>query len=165
MTLDRFDLGYTTGVSHEIRVGYQLGHQRGRTRTGDESIPTFQGRASSLSINWQFDRVNDAVVPTRGVRVQTRAQWFLSSPGYVSQFPQAETRFFFAKPVKPRLSAFFSARGGSAFGEDASPLQKFILGGPLQLGSIGLQELRGNHYLYSSVGFIKLISESLLLRI
>jgi NTE family protein len=153
------DLGYTTGVSHEIRFGYQVGKQRGRTRIGDPSLPLLQGRASSVAARWVFDRLNDPVVPTRGVLAEARGQWFFSSPGAVSGFPQAETRLTVAQPLKPRLSALLVVRGGSTFEKSASPLQHFTLGGPFQLGAVGLQEFRGDHYFYSALGLIKVLSQ------
>jgi NTE family protein len=154
------DVGYTTGLSHQIRLGYQMGQQRSRTRIEDPRVSSFKGRSRSLSAVWQFDRVNDAVVPTNGIRLQTLGQWFFSSPGAATRFFQAETRWIVAHPFKPRLSGFFVGRGGSTFGRQPSSLQQFTLGGPLQLGALGLQQLRGDHYFYSALGFIKLLSEN-----
>jgi len=153
------DLGYTLGQTSEIRIGYDLGRQKGKVAIGDPRIPTFSGRVNSLTGRWQLERLDDPILPTRGVRLKMQGSWYLDTPGNLPQFPQVEIRTLFAKPLNPRLSALVSIQGGTTFQKMAPFTQKFILGGPLQLGALGFQELRGNHYFYSSVGLLRTLSE------
>jgi NTE family protein len=153
------DLGYALGQTSEIRIGYDLGQQKGHIGIGDPRIPSFKGRVNSLTGKWQLDRLDDPVIPTRGLRVRMQGWWYLDAPGSGPQFPQAEVRALFAQPLNRRLSALVSIQGGTTFERTAPFPQKFILGGPLQLGALGFQELRGNHYFYSSVGLLHTLSE------
>jgi len=153
------DLGYALGRTREIRVGYDLGRQKGHTGVGDPRIPSFNGRVNSLTGKWQLERLDDPVIPTRGLRVRMQGWWYLDTPGNLAQFPQVETRTLFAQPLNRHLSALVSIQGGTTFQKTAPFTQKFILGGPLQLSALGFQELRGNHYFYSSVGLLQTLSE------
>lgn len=153
------DLGYALGQTSEIRVGYDLGQQKGHVGIGDPRIISFSGRVNSLTGNLQVDRLDDPVIPTRGLRLRTQGWWYLDAPGSGPQFPQMEIRSLFAHPFNPRLSGLLSIQGGTTFGKTAPFPEKFILGGPLQLGALGFQELRGNHYFYSSAGLLYTLSE------
>src|SRR5262249_1172183 len=149
------DLGYALGQTSEIRFGYDLGQEKGHTEIGTPLIPSFSGRVNSLTGKWQIDRLDDPVIPTRGLRVRVQGWWYLDTPGANQQFPQVESRTLFAHPLTPRLSALVSVQGGTSFEKTAPFTQKFILGGPLQLGALGFQELLGNHYFYCSAGLLR----------
>jgi NTE family protein len=153
------DLGYALGQTSEIRFGYDLGQEKGHAGIGDPRIPSFSGRVNSLTGKWQIDRLDDPVIPTRGLRMRVQGWWYLDTPGSNPPFPQVETRTLFAHPFTPRLSALVSIQGGTSFEKNAPFTQKFILGGPLQLGALGFQELRGNHYFYGSAGLLRTLSE------
>src|SRR5262249_27963493 len=107
------DLGYALGPSTEIRAGYDLGWQKGHTAIGDPGIPSFSGRVNSLSAKLQVERLDDPVIPTRGLRIKTEGWWYLDSPGSSTQFPQVELRTLFAQPLNRRLSALVTVRGGT----------------------------------------------------
>src|SRR5262249_42289140 len=92
------DLGYALGQTSEIRVGYDLGHQKGHVGIGNPQIPSFSGRINSLTGNLQVDRLDDPVIPTRGLRVRMQGWWYLDAPGSGPQFPQLEIRSLFAHP-------------------------------------------------------------------
>ena len=153
------DLGYALGQTSEIRFGYDLAQQKGHTAIGDPRIPSFSGRVNSLTGKWQMDRLDDPVIPTRGLRVRMQGWWYLDTPAANPRFPQVETRTLFAQPLSSHLSVLLSIQGGTSFEKTAPFTQKFILGGPFQLGALGFQELRGNHYFYSSVGLLYTLSE------
>ncbi len=73
--------------------------------------------------------------------------------------PQAEARSSIIRPVRAddRLTA--TLRGGTSFDNDPSAVHEFGLGGPFRLGAFGVDEFRGNHFLYLSLGYLKSLGQ------
>ncbi len=47
-----------------------------------------------------------------------------------------------------------SAAGGTSFNATAPPLRQFLLGGPMRLGALGIDELRGSNFFLGRVGVL-----------
>ena len=153
------DLGYNFGRTSEVRAGYESSWEDAKVGIGQASLPSVQGVASRLRGAWRFDRLNSPLVPTRGFLVQAEGARYLQSPGANGRFTQMEGKLLAATPVTPRFSLMVRAAGGTTLGNEAGPIEQFTLGGPFSLSALALDERRGNHYVYGSVGVLRLLSE------
>ncbi len=150
-----FDLGYGFGSrTHEIRLGYEISHLDARVRIGDPLLPSVEGTVGVASLGWIHDRLDSAVVPRSGFRVELRPNWFFQSPGISGGFPQAELKFAFFQRVGEPNTVFVLGEGGTTFGETAPPAQQLTLGGPLRLGAFHQDEFRGSRLIFSTQGYI-----------
>ena len=150
-----FDLGYGFGSrTHEIRLGYEISHLDARVRIGDPLLPSVEGTVGVASLGWIYDRLDSAVVPRSGFRVELRPNWFFQSPGISGGFPQAELKFAFFQRVGEPNTVFVLGEGGTTFGETAPPAQQLTLGGPLRLGAFHQDEFRGSRLIFSTQGYI-----------
>jgi len=154
------DVGYNFGHSSELRLGYQYGWQKANVRSGSPELPAVSGPASALAGQWEFDRLNSAMVPTNGIAVRTRGSWQIDAPGAGSRVVQFGGRIMAARPVSGRWSTQWTVAGGGTFRGSAGPIQKYTLGGPSRIGALGLDERRGDNYVYTSGGVLRLLSES-----
>jgi len=153
--LGGLDLGYRFDRVNELRAGVEAGHIRARVSVGNPLLPGLQGAVSRAFLRWSHDGQDSPVVPRRGVRFTAEGSWFAEAPGANHRFPQFETRSSAFFPVDRRGSIFAILAGGTTFHEDAPPSQSFTLGGPFRLGALGLDEIRGNHFGYSALGYIR----------
>ncbi len=150
-----FDLGYGFGSrTHEIRLGYEISHLDARVRIGDPLLPSVEGTVEVASLGWIHDRLDSAVVPRSGFRVELRPNWYFQSPGISGGFSQAELKFAFFQRVGEPNTVFVLGEGGTTFGETAPPAQQLTLGGPLRLGAFHQDEFRGSRLIFSTQGYI-----------
>ena len=150
-----FDLGYGFGSrTHEIRAGYEISNLDARVRIGSPLLPSLEGTVGVASLGWTLDRLDSAVVPRSGFRVELRPNWFFQSPGISGGFPQAELKFAFFQRVGEPNSVFVLGEGGTTFSETAPPAQQLTLGGPLRLGAFHQDEFRGSRLIFSTQGYI-----------
>jgi NTE family protein len=153
------DLGYNFGRRSEVRTGYESSWEDARVGIGEATLPSVEGVASRFRGLWRFDNLNSPLVPTRGFLVQADGARYFQSPGANGRFTQMEGKLLAAAPVTPRFSLMVRAAGGSTLGNEAGPIEQFTLGGPFSLSALALDERRGNHYVYGSVGVLRLLSE------
>ena len=66
------DIGYTTGMRTEVRLGYDEADVRARLRIGAPSLPEANGSDSVASLRFVFDGQNSPLVPSRGAAYQSR---------------------------------------------------------------------------------------------
>ena len=152
------DVGYALNRESELRAGYDIGYVNSRVRIGDPLLPALSGGVSSAGLRYAYDGQDSAIVPTRGVRVNTDARWYFNSPGAANGFPLAEVRASGFKPLSERGSLFVIGAGGTSFDRDAPPAQQFTLGGPFRLGAFGRDEFRGSRYVLTSLGYMRELS-------
>lgn len=148
------DLGYSFDSRNELRAGYTIGYQDASRRVGDSLFPNLKGRFSRAGLRWNYDGLDKAQVPTRGVLSKSTLNYYFDSPGTGGKFAQAETRFNFFNPFGERNIIFGFGGGGTTFGDTAPSFQQFALGGPLRLGGYGFEELRANNYLHGGFGVL-----------
>jgi len=88
------------------------------------------------------------------VRVGSQATWVFKNPQAADDFYQARLDVLGAATLTGRFSLLGSVQGGSTFNSTAPPLAQFVLGGPLRLGALGVDELRGSHYFLGRAGVL-----------
>lgn len=150
-----FDVGYRFGRENELRSGVEIGHINAEVHVGNPFLPRLQGVVSRVFFRWKHDGQDSPIVPRRGLNLAAEGSWYSKSPGANKRFPQAEARGSAFFPVDQRGSLFTVFSGGTTFHDNAPPAQAFTLGGPFRLGALGLDERRGNHFVYTSAGYIR----------
>jgi len=156
------DLGLDLGPRSEIRVGYDVLDLRTRLRVGEPSLPEAEGENRFASIRWTFDGQTSPVIPTRGILSRVGLRYYSSSPDIVlpgeklagpTNYAQIEARFSSFHRFHERHRIFYSASGGSSFGNDPG-YNEFRLGGLLRLGAFHNGEVIGDNYILGLGGFL-----------
>ena len=157
------DVGYTTGLRSEVRLGYDASNVGLRLRVGPPTLPEASGSDNVASLRWAFDGQNSPVVPSRGLRLTSAMRYFFDTPDIVNSegavlrtakdVPQAEVVASWFTRVRTRQRLFLAGGAGTSFGEDPG-INQFRLGGALRLGSLNTDEIRGNQYLLGVVGLL-----------
>ena len=135
-----------------------------RLRIGERALPEASGTDRAFSLRWAFDGQDSPVVPTQGVRVRTTLRHFIDTPEIVvgedialrgtRDVRQAEATGSWFRRVGTRHRLFVSSGGGTSFGRNAG-FNEFRLGGPLRLGALNNDEIRGNHYMLGVAGVLR----------
>jgi NTE family protein len=151
------DIGYAFGRRSELRLGYEVGRADFERRIGDPLFPDSEGKEEYALLQWLFDDQDSSIVPTRGLRSQARVRWFRDAPDATERFRLGELRLshFWSLGEKQRL--FVLGEGGTSFHDEVPTLYQFTLGGPLSLSAYDLQEFRGNHVLFASLGYLRVL--------
>lgn len=148
------DLGYNFNARSELRAGYTFGYQSLSRRIGDPLLPNLNGFSDGVALRWNYDSLDKAQVPTRGVLARSRLSYFFHSPNADEEYAQAETRVFAFRPYKERNILVAFGGVGTSFGKTPSPFHEFTLGGPFRVGGYGFEEFRGSSYAYGGAGFL-----------
>jgi NTE family protein len=147
------DLGYSGSPKAEIRVGQDIARYSTYLKLG---VPIVENAAETVavsSIRFQYLGQDDAVIPRSGLIQQSAFQWF-SARIDGGAYPSLQTKTSYFRRTSARGSLFGTAAGGTAFGATGLDLQSFSLGGPLQLGAYGRNELLGNQYFLLQAGYL-----------
>ncbi len=159
-----FDLGYTLSRASELRVGYALYHAGTSLRSGDPTLPRYNGETSVGTLRWTLDRQDRALVPTHGVKVATVGSLYFHAPGQSGRtVPQLEANASVFLPLdRQRSNLLFGIVGaGTSFGTHVSPLQQFTLGGPFRIGGYTRNLFQGSAYLYGNIGVLHRVAQFL----
>jgi NTE family protein len=158
------DVGYTTGMRTELRLGYDEADVRARRRIGVPLLPEAAGSDRAVSLRWAFDGQNSPLVPSRGLRVGTALRYYFDTPEIVDaednvlriarDVPQGEAAASWFKRVGARNRMLLSGGGGTSFDHDPG-FNKFSLGGPFRLGGFNNDEIRGDNYMLGVVGVLR----------
>jgi NTE family protein len=150
----------------ELRLGVTIGWLDASVHAGDPGLPEIQGRESLARLRWLFDSQDSPIIPSSGIAVEGRAAYFLDSPELPPEFQDAgsnqdllqadiEGSIFWSVRARGRDRVFVIFGAGTSF--DGHPLatHQFQLGRPLRLGAYDLGEVRGNHYLQGTLGYLR----------
>jgi len=160
------DIGYLFGPRSQLRFGFDVQYQTAETKVGEPLIESLEGGAGAVRALWSFDGANHPIIPTRGVRITSEARWVYESPDFSdellrtvsdapdAEFYQARLSIVGARHLSRRFSFLGSVEGGTSFSSTATPLEQFLIGGPLRLGAMGVGELRGSHYYLGRAGVL-----------
>ena len=148
--------GYEVARNARLQVQYQICRISSSVRTGEQSLPSWNGTASVASARYVYDGRDSPIVPTRGVRFEAEGRHYLSAPGAPHPFIQATADFWaFAPTHRKEGLTFLRASGGLTLDHSAPFLQQFRLGGPLQLGAYARDEVRGSNFILLAAGLLR----------
>ncbi len=158
------NLGYQFGTTSEIRLGYESGHLRASRSIGDPILPEVSGQESFASLIWRYDSVDSAVVPTRGILLDTRLRYVFDSPTITGSeldesFPQFFARGAVFIPASTKNTIFFIGEGDTSFESNPSELNQFTIGGLFRVGGLSNDEFRGNNAIIGGVGYLRKIAD------
>jgi NTE family protein len=148
------DVGYTFDRFTEIRAGYEIGYFSANLRLGTPDFGSFNGRFGDTKVHFLTDHRDDFITPRRGYSVEGTFRFYDTNPGATGNFPlfQGQGQYFI--PVSKPGSIFAIAEGGTVFGSNHIGTPQFFLGGPSRLSAYGTNELFGNEYYFSRVGYL-----------
>ena len=148
------DVGYTFNRFTEIRAGYEIGYFSANLRLGTPDFSSFNGRFGDTKIHFLTDHRDDFITPRRGYSLEGTFRFYDTNPGATGNFPlfQGQGQYFI--PVSKPGSIFAVAEGGTVFGSNHIGTPQFFLGGPSRLSAYGTNELFGNEYYFSRVGYL-----------
>jgi NTE family protein len=153
-----FDIGYLFDRFSELRLGYQAGWQSYSPVIGNPALlPSVSGRLGFSRVRYVQNRLDDPVVPRRGVSVVSEFEYYDSRPAAQENVPALQTTIQYFKPLHPVDSAFVVASGGTTFGAGKTGVPLYTLGGPFQLSAYGLNEIFTNQYILGQLGYIRQI--------
>jgi NTE family protein len=153
------DVGFNFDRFSELRIGYQAGYADAALRIGAPSVPTASGRTGSTRMQYLVDRLDNPIVPRRGLALVSNFQWFDSNAGGHASFPSAETNVAAFRRISKPGSVYGVIAGGSTFGHQNVGIPVFSLGGPNRLAAYGLNEFLVNQYWYGRLGYNHQIGE------
>lgn len=160
------ELGVNLSRESEVRAGVIVSHLDASVHTGDPALPELDGAERTARLRWILDTQDSPIVPSRGTLAEARVRYFFASPdvpvGFQSvrsnkDLVQAEfdaSRFWSVR-AGGRDRVFGVIGAGTSFDGDPLPTQQFTLGRPLRLSAYNLGEVRGNHYLLGTVGYLR----------
>jgi NTE family protein len=150
-----FDVGYAFSRSSELRVGYEAAQQKFSPSIGAAPFGTLQGRVGTTSLRYDLLGRDKPIIPSRGLDIHFRTQWYDANPAAKSGFPLAETQILLFKPLSKPSSVFFSAFGGTTFTYHQTGFPPFSLGGSQNLVAYGNNEFLTNQYVLFKGGYIR----------
>ena len=151
------DAGVSLGERGEVRVGYELARADVDLQIGDPVLPELDGREQVARMSWVYDGQDHWIVPTRGTRVRTTFSYLFESPDPVTELSQLEIRTSSFFPLSPMGRLMVSFFGGTSFDGEPGALQRFTLGGPLQLSAFDIDQFSGDHVLQATAAYFRQI--------
>jgi NTE family protein len=152
--LTGLDFGYSFNRFSELRIGYGIGYQDYTLRLGKPQFANTNGRLGAIHLRYVLDRTNEAVIPTKGVYLKTKFDWYDTTPLTPTTYPSLEQLLQYFQPVSVSGSLYLIAEGGSTFGRTQLGTPAFFLGGVGRLSAYGLNELIGNQYFLGRAGYL-----------
>ena len=148
------DVGMAVDTNSEVRLGYTIGYESVERRIGDPLLPNFNGGFSAASLRYNFDNLDKAQVPTKGLWSRNSMSYYFDSAGAERRIAQFETRNLAFRPLSERNILFGFGSAGTSFGRTAPLLQQFTLGGPFRLSGYGYDEFRASNYVQAGFGIL-----------
>jgi NTE family protein len=148
------DIGYGFNRFSELRAGYGVGYVDYTLRLGSPDFASSSGRVGEFHVLYTLDHTNEAIIPTQGYFLQTRFQYYDTTPLSLTAYPSLVQVVQYFQPVSSKGSLYFSGEGGSTFGSASLGTPAYFLGGVGRLSSYGLNELIGNQYFLGRTGYL-----------
>lgn len=107
---------------------------------------------ATARLQFGFDRTDNATIPRRGLRGFVRARHGFHRSFTDAEVNQVEARWAGWIPVGHH-AIVARVEGGVTLDRDAPDREVFALGGPLRLGGLRYEELRGSNYEFAALGW------------
>jgi NTE family protein len=159
------DIGVNVSRISELRLGFQTGRLNAEREVGDPGLPSLAGAESLTRLRWIYDSQNDVVAPSTGTRAIGTVRYVFESPDLPPDYPGTKSndnlgqmeieasRFWSASAGRDRL--FLTGGAGVSFHGHPLPTDQFALGQPFRLSAFDIGEVRGDHYLALTGGYLR----------
>jgi NTE family protein len=148
------DAGYTFRRG-EFRLGFDINHLKTAPRVGSPDLLAVKGYQRRVFARYELDTTDDAVIPTKGMRLGVEGRYYFSSPGASSGFPQGEANFSAFRTYRKKGIVFLDFSGGTTFDRSAAPTETFQLGGTGRLSAYRRNEFSGNNFVLTRTGYLR----------
>ena len=150
------DLGYEFGRVAQMTIGYTAAYQKFVPKIGNsELLPTVSGRYGATTLRFTLNDVDNPVIPREGQAGTFNVSWLDSNPGASHSFPLAEGQLLKLFRIGMPASAYFSAAGGTSFGNERIGVPPFALGASNYFSAYGQNELLTNQYYLLRTGYLR----------
>jgi NTE family protein len=157
--------GVNLGREDEVRVSVTAAHLSASVVAGDPGLPELSGLETRTLLRWLHDGQDSPVVPSTGVHATATLSHIFDSPAPPSTITTTRTNMGLTQ-AEGVATAFWSLRGlrdrvflaggaGTSFDGKPLPTDQFQLGRPFRLSAYDLGELRGDHYIVASAGYLR----------
>lgn len=158
--LSRLDLGYNFDRYSELRVGYEAGWLQYEPDLVRFNVLTpVEGHQGVTRISYRLNLLDDAVVPSNGVALNTNFGFYDTRPGATDRFPSLDMQFEAFKSVRDNDTIFGIVSGASTMGFANTGIPIYTLGGPFRLSAYGENEVLTNQYAYFRTGWMHQLFE------
>ena len=153
--LGGLDTGYAFGRVGEFRIGYEGGYERLSPEIGAiPTIPTTSGTTGDVRVQFQFNTLDNAIIPRSGANIQIYTKGYTANPAAPAAFPLSEVQAQDFFRLSAANSVFIGADGGSSYGYKTG-IPAFSLGGSQRLVAWSTNELLTNQYFLGQLGYIR----------
>jgi len=166
-SLAGMDLGVNLGRDSDLRLGATVGRLDAEVKIGDPGLPSVTGKETVGHLTWRLDTQDSNVVPSRGINGVAKFEYTFDGP--VPSLDGVEVETTRSSVDLPQLSGeaswfrrlgepgrlFVVAGGGTSFDHAPLAIDQFSLGRPLHLGAYSVGEVRGDHYVIATVGYLR----------
>jgi NTE family protein len=153
-----FDLGYAIDRFSEFRLGYDAGYLKASRRIGGPILPAVSGRTGVTRARYVMDRLDNPIIPRRGIALFLNGGWNDAYPGASRGYPSAQATLQAFRKVTNPASIYLIAEGGTVFGHHQTGLPLFSLGGPGRMAAYGVNQFLTNQYFYLRGGYLHRIA-------
>lgn len=159
LALGGLDFGYSFGRVAEWRLGYEGGYESLKPQIGNlKELPTVSGVTGDFRMKFQFNTLDDPVIPRKGEYIAFFTKYFNQNPAAPHGFPVSELEIQNFFQLTHRSTVFLNAYGGSTYGFNAG-IPAFQLGGVNRFVAYGINELLTNQYVLGQTGYIRTLKD------
>ena len=148
------DLGVHLGRSAELRMGFFGGRVESRVETGQPALPETTLDLGGLLARLTVDTLDQPDFPRRGFRLDSSlllSRENLGADLSYDRFEGSASGYF----GLGRHTVALTLAGGGPLGTILPVQDEFRLGGPLRLGALGEDQLRGQRYAYGRLAWYR----------
>jgi NTE family protein len=153
-----FDIGFISGRTTEVRLGWEQGYQAANVQVGSQEAPTLSGGTQRFRLRYTFDGQDAPILPRKGLRVIGTAERIMRAPGASAAYDRVEISSSWFQPRSLTDTVFLGASAGFIDGGQSSPLSEFSLGGILRMSAYQNGEIHGRRYYYATAGYLRQIN-------
>ncbi len=160
------DVGLDVGRDSEVRLAVIFGRLDAGVHAGDPRLPDVEGPETLARFRWIYDTQDSPIIPSGGTAAEARVRYFFAAPDLPPEFQDVgsnqdltqadiEGSKFWSVRARGRDRVFVIGGAGTSFDGHPLPTHQYQLGRPLRLGAYNLGEIRGDHYLQATVGYLR----------
>jgi NTE family protein len=153
------DLGYSIDRFSELRIGYETGYERITRWVGSPLLPTVSGRTGTTRARYALDRLDDPIIPRRGLALLATSGYEDANPASTEGIPFLQIGGEGFLPVRKSSSVYAIVEGATTFGFNKTGIPLWSLGGPNRLAAYGTNEFLTDQYVYGRIGYLHLLAK------